>query len=322
MKGLRIIGIFSARLLTVMFLVFPYACQVLAESEKMDVQTFLPLFERNSIVRKVLEVSYSFVCGSEKKDVRLVFDAESGKYYEQEKIYESPETTNVYRLNVVTWDGKEYVRWLRHVSERPGYRALGQGVYEDTGQASIRNGGDKTPYFAEIFYDSVGHPFTKSVLHRNPQLGSLSGDTITIDTTANKFEFSEKSGALEKLVSYTYTKDRRKVAWVMRDLSGHVEQSGVWIPLRIVALYHGVGKTPTQVEISVDPKTLRLLDKADASLFNVSFPMGCSVDDHIRKKSYTVTAIDTLPQDVEAMKKTLEKMLEQAEEQKAAAEQK
>jgi predicted ATP-grasp superfamily ATP-dependent carboligase len=46
------------------------------------------------------------------------------------------------------------------------------------------------------------------------------------------------------------------------------------------------------------------------------------VDDDIGKRSYTVTTIDALPNDVEAVRKALEKMLEQAQEQKAAVEQK
>jgi outer membrane murein-binding lipoprotein Lpp len=51
-------------------------------------------------------------------------------------------------------------------------------------------------------------------------------------------------------------------------------------------------------------------------------PAGCVVSDRIRKKNYITTTVDTLPNDVEAVKQALEKMLEQAEEQKTAVEQK
>lgn len=312
----------SAWLLVIVFIFSPWRCQVLAEGEKLDAQVFLPLFERNSIARKVLDVSYSFVCGADKKEVHLVFDTESGKYYEQEKIYESFETTDVYRLNVVVWDSREYMRWVRHVSEIAGSRVLGSGVYEDPGQVLIKSRGDKIPYFAEIFYDTAGHAYTKSVLQRDPQIVSLSDSTIAIETTANKFEFSKNSGALVKLVSYTHSKNGKKNAWITRELSGHIEQSGVWIPLRIVAFYYGVGKTPAIVEISVDPKTLRLVDTPDNSIFSITMPTGCTVQDEVRKTTYTVTTLDTdPPQDVKALQQMLEQMLEQAEEQKEAVEQ-
>lgn len=119
------------------------------------------------------------------------------------------------------------------------------------------------------------------------------------------------------------TKDNNRMIYETLNLSDHVERSGILVPLRIVrAYYDNSGKMDACYEYSVDPQTLRILDTVDDSVYSVALPTGCHVDDDIRKRSYTVTAVDTLPNDVEAVQKVLEEMLEQAEEQKAAVEQK
>ena len=64
-----------------------------------------------------------------------------------------------------------------------------------------------------------------------------------------------------------------------------------------------------------------MLDAVDVSIFSDVLPAGCVVNDDIEKRVYTISTVDTLPNDVEAVKQVLEKMLEQAEEQKAAVEQ-
>ena len=64
--------------------------------------------------------------------------------------------------------------------------------------------------------------------------------------------------------------------------------------------------------MSVDPQTLRLLDKAeDPSIFSEPLPAGCVVTDEIRKKRYRVTAEGALPDDAEAIQAELP---EQADE--------
>ena len=312
--------------------VFFLMCSVAAKDETLDVQAFLPLFERNTLGRKILDVSYSHTYGanylakgwrSGKQDVRLVFDAETEKYREEVKVYDNPNDADVYRLHVGMWDGKEYVSWIRFVSKRPGSRALSSGVYESPGNAMITSlPFDPIPFFLSFYYDPASRPFAKMVPLQNPQLDDFSGDTITIKTRWNNFIFSKKTSALERLDCYSPGTDDKMIAWRTYDFSEHVEISGVWLPLRIVITERGLDdRLWSKGEFSVDSKTLRLLDKMDdSSIFNETLPAGCFVDDQVRKKSYQVTTADTLPTDVEALTKTLEKMVEQTLEQKEEAE--
>jgi len=312
--------------------VFFWGFSVVAEEGTLDVQAFLPLFERNSIERKILDVSYSFNYEDYssgkvrliKRDVRLVFDAETEKYREEIRDYYNPNDTGNYDLKVNMWDGKEAVVWSRSVSTNRGFRAFGLGTYEYPGHAAIHSQPIiKIPPFVEFYYDMSSLPFAKSVFGQNPKTGGLSGDTIRIETQSNKFEFSKKTGALEKLVYYSINPNKEIVVWKTYEFSDHVEVSGVWMPLRIVETMYQLSSENVyyKTEFSVDPKTLRLLDKVDnPSIFNEALPARCAVNDQIRKKVYTVTTADTLPNDVEALKKALDKMLEQAQEQKKAVE--
>ena len=310
--------------------VFLLTCSVAAEEETLDVQAFLPLFERNSIERKVLDVSYSLTfehnffdkMKSGKRDIHLVFDTDTLKYREERKHYTNPNDTDSYDFKVEVWDGKEAVSLHRPVSPNLGSRVLGRGVYEYPGHVVIQESGNIVPLFAKFYYASYFCPFVKTVHKNSPRLGSLAGNTITIETEFNKFEFSKKTGALERLVYYSITPDQKKVDWETYRFSDHMEVSGVWMPLRIArTLTQPNGSVLLKEEISVDPKTLRLLDKVeDPSIFTETLPAGCAVNDQIRKKIYTVTTADTLPNDVEALRKALEKMAEQALEQKEEAE--
>ena len=112
---------------------------VSAGAETPDVNAYLPLFERNSLGRKVLDVSYSVNCeanssGNEvnfgKWDVRLVFDDGSKKFREEAKYYNSPNDADAYTFVINLWDGKEAVEWHRLVT--PRLRALGGGAFTNT----------------------------------------------------------------------------------------------------------------------------------------------------------------------------------------------
>jgi hypothetical protein len=293
---------------------------VSAKDETQDVYAFLPLFERNSIARKVLDMSYSVNCEGKRldesysfqSDVHLVFDAETGKYRREGRYYPDPADTNSYEFSMQIWNEKEHIRWDRVVDGRPGFRALGAGIYEAPGRATIRGrplGDTVVPLDIVFFFDGFPRTFAETVPKQNPKLVSMAGGTITIETQYNTFVFSKKTGALEK-VEYL---DQGEANVVVK-LSHHVERSGVWIPLRIVFMF-GKENSGHITEISVAPQTLRLLDKVeDDSIFSETLPPRCYVNDDIRKNAYRVTTLDTNPpQDAEAIQKMLDKMLEQTE---------
>ena len=239
------------------------------------------------------------------------------------KYYTSLDDTDNYQLVVDMWDGEAYVSWVRPVSKELGFRALGQGAYEYPGSARIKDQPFfRTPSFVSLYYDASGCLYSKKILSQNPKLRSLAGDTITIETVLNKFEISKKTGILKKIDFYNPNQDNKMIIWKTYELSDHVECSGVWMPLRVVITERGLDERVVyKGEISVDPQTLRLLDTIeDASIFNEMMPAGCLVDDQIRKKIYIVTTADTLPNDVEALRKALERMAEQVLEQKEEAE--
>ena len=304
----------------------PFISPAIAEEEELEIQAFLPLFEKNSLGRKVLEVSYSLNSvvyfsggeGGSTNDICLVFDAETGKYREERKYYNNPNDTNSYRLFVDMWDGEESVSWERTVSTNQGRRALGAGLYEHPGTAVIKPS-HKVPAFASFYYDSSRRPFSEIVPRQNPRLGNFAGDKVIIETEKNRFEFSKKTGALERHDSYFLDKNGKRKgegAYDTYEFSSHVERSGVWLPLRVVAtMRQPDGTVAAKSEISLDPKTLRLLDKVESSRFTETLPAGCGVTDKNRNQRYIVRTADTLPNDVEAVTKALEKMLEQAQEQ-------
>lgn len=322
--------LFAKRSFATILIVSLYVFQVSAEDKTPDIQTYLPLFERNSLGRKILDVRYSFKerqdpdkTFSVKEDVHLVYDVETGKYRIETKEYDRPNETNHYSLAVKIWDGNKSLDWTRHVYPKPGSPFLGGNVHETPGVASI---GSKPPrpLFLDIYYLANDRPLTKVVSEKNSRLTSIAGDAITIETKVSKFLFSKKTGALENIVCYipkSMTNDNERIIHETLNLSNHVECSGFLVPLRIIGiLYDRNGKIDTSYEYSVDPLTIRMLDAVDVSIFSEVLPAGCYVDDDIEKRSYTVTTVDTLPNDVEAVKKVLEKMLKQAEEQKAAVE--
>ena len=317
---------------TVLF-VSLYEFQVSAEEKTPDIQAYLPLFERNSLGRKILDVRYSLkyerhvagVISSGKQDAHLVFDVETGKYREEIKDYGNTSDTNVYSFAVNIWDGNKAVDWTRHVSQKPGSRLLGGNVCEAPGSASIRSYPSR-PIFLFFYYLANDPPLAKALTDKNSRLTSIVGDVITIETVATKFSFSKKTGALEKIISYDNSQppnDNEKIIWNSYNLSNHVECSGFLIPLRIIRNWHDEKmKIKVRDEYFIDPQSLRMLDAVDVSVFSEALQSGCAVNDAIEKRSYRITTVGTLPKDVEAVEKTLEKMLKQAEEQKAAVEQK
>jgi REP element-mobilizing transposase RayT len=297
-----------------------------------DVQTYLPLLERNSITRKVLDVEYSLNyertfngrVTSGKHNVHLVFEADTGKYREEVKYYNDSNDTNDYLLVVDIWNGTEQVSWVRSVSRKFGFRVLEHDMYEHSGSTTIKSRPSvQIPYFASLFYDTSFRPFEKTVLNQDVKFENLSEKTFSLDTLWNRFEFAKKDGALKRFSSFIKEEDGRKLVLEASELTDHVERSGVLIALQIVMHeYNEKGGVVYKGMVSVDPKTLRLLDSVDSSVFSATLPTGCFVRDQIRKRNYTVRTVDTLPNDVEAIKKTLDKMLEQAEAQKAALEKK
>lgn len=305
---------------------FCLAMRVLAQNQQPDIHALLPLFERNTIAKKVLDMQYSIINkgdhlnGSDSIpiNVHLVFDANTGKYYRESRCYSEPANTNIFDLSVSVWNEKEYVKWDRSVSEKLGFRILGPGVYEEPGRATLRARplGEIVPMAIMFFFDKFPRTFAESVPENNPKLGSIDGDKIIIETQHHTFVFSKKTGALEKIKYF----DNGKVnATIM--LSNHVELTGVLIPLKIVFVF-GDEKLGHGAEININPQTVRLFDEVeDDSIFNVSLPSGCFVSDQIGKRAYMVTTLEDPPQDVKALEQMLEQMLEQAEEQKATVEQ-
>jgi hypothetical protein len=301
-----------------------------AQNETSDVLAYLPLFERNSLGRKILDVRYSLkheehrksgTTSSNKRDAHLVFDIETEKYREEIKDYGNTNDTNVYSLAVNIWDGNKSLNWTRHVSQKPGSRH-----HETSGAATILSH-PRRPLFLGFYYVTNKRPLSRMITEKNSRLTSIAGDLITIETVVTKYLFSKKTGALEKIVCSTpkfpnKTNNDEKIIWQTFTLSNHVECSGFLMPLRIIRiLYHENGEIESTDEYSVDPQTLRMLDAVDVSIFGEALPAGCVVNDDIEKRDYIVTTVGTLPNDVEAVKKALEKLLKQAEEQKVAVEQ-
>jgi len=310
----------------------------------MNVQVYLPLLERNSIAGKVLYVTYSLVYeyerngekNSGKKVVHLVFDAGTEKYREETKHYHNSVDENGWRFDVRKWDGKEYLSWDRHIDNELGFRALGNGIYEDPGSARIdvsptlrmvrtKEGeatGIELPEFAKIFYTPwpTYIPFDKVGFILDSKVGDIDADTITLEAESYTFQISKKNGALKRLIfHWSPGADGKRFVVETVDFSNHLECAGVWIPLRITRNNYEPENTIKE-EYFVDPTTLRLLDVVeDSSIFNILLPAGCGVFDKIRKNFYTVTTADTLPADVNALKQVLDKMLEQAQEQKEEA---
>lgn len=325
--------LYAVRTLATILVVSLYLFPVSAEDKTPDIQAYLPLFEKNSLGRKILDVRYSLkheqhrsgATSSGKQEVRLVFDAETGKYREEIKEYDNTNDTNVYSLAVNIWDGNKFVERKRHVSTTPGSRFLGGNVYESPGAASILSQPCQ-PLFLSFYYLGGDLPLAKVISEKNVRFISTDGDVISIETKVSKFLFSKKTGALEKIVSSSAEwpkNDSERKIWQTLELSNHVDCSGFLVPTRILRiLYARNGKIEDKYEYVVDPQMLRLLDAVDVSIFNEALPVGCVVNDDIEKRVYTVSTVDKLPNDVEAVKQALEKMLKQADEQKAAVEQK
>lgn len=315
----------------------PTLCIVLSvfivnpQQGKAENQEFVPFFALNSIDRKVLNVRYSFFYESfeekkksGKRDVHLVFDADSEKFREETKWYDNPNDTNTYLLVVDMWDGKEAVSWTRPVTQIVGFRSLGAGLYESPGSATIRTQTiSKIPYFLSIYYDALFRPLAKMALLQKPKYIESADNRIVLETKPNRFEFSKRTGALEKLVFFCPCMETGKlVKREMYELSHHVEMSGVWVPLEIKTTKWNMDEKLTSTGmLLVDRKTLRLYTKPEDDIFHITLPPGCLVSDQLRKKDYTVTTLSiNPPQDVEALQKMLDSMIDQAEEQKAAME--
>ena len=307
---------------------------VMAEGEA-DIQTVLPLFEKHSLERKILIVNYSAtyelnlpdldITHSGKYDVSLVFDSETGRYREEKKYYNGQDDAELSNIQVDMWNGEESVSWSRSVSANRGYRILGQGVYEHPGKAVIKSQSFWVPTpFASFYWDTAaGSPIAKVLPEQNPKLRVI-GDTITIETKRKKFELSKRTGVLERLDGYSLGEDGERmteVAGGSYEFSDYVERSGVWIPLQIVVTHRDTESGAwTKANFSVDPETLRLLDKVeDESIFNAVLPTGCYVEDEIRNRTYRAKTVGTWL--TEALGQAREQMQELMQNQRKAEEQ-
>lgn len=313
--------------------IYMCVCAALADEKALDIQMYLPLIEKNLFGQKVLDVRYSSKPRQLRKesivypeDVHLVYDAESGRFRQETKEYR-PNETNRYYITVDIWDGNKFLSWRRIAFSEPRSSLPGKIVRETPGAASIISKPPiPLPYLVGIYYLPDARPLSEALTEKNLRRASIVGDTITIETEDIKSSFSKSTGAVHEIIYYFHTlrtKNNNKMFYETLNLSNHVECSGFLVPLRIIRTYYDKsGEVDASYEFSVDPQTLRMLDTVDDSVFSVALPAGCYVDDDIGKRSYTVTTIDALPNDVEAVRKALEKMLEQAQEQKAAVEQK
>lgn len=270
-----------------------------ANDEAPDVRAYLPLFERNSLGRKVLDVRYSDVAG--KKTGHLIFDSDKGKYREEVDDYTVSLNTNIYFNIINVCNGVKYISFQTPVTvtQQSDAGAAGRREFRSSGHAHIEDRAFvRIPEFAAFYYDRRRLPFAKSVYEQRPQIKRLSDDTITLETTKNRFEFSRNSCALRK-IEYLYTNTKAEtIAWRTYELSNPVDCSGTWIPLRIIVTERDLdGKERYRGETTVDPKTLRLMDSVDDSCFEVALPTGCAVQDDVLKKTYVITAPDgNLPQ--------------------------
>ena len=183
-----------------------YVYPVSAEDKTPDIQTYLPLFERNSLGRKILDVRYSFKArrGPDKKfsvkeETHLVYDDETGKYRIEKKEYDRPNETNHYSLVVKIWDGNKSLNWTRNVYPKLGNPFLGRSMRETPGVASIGGNPDR-PFFLYIYYLTNDQPLTKVVSENNSRLTSIAGDAITIETKISKFLFSRLDDCASWLV--------------------------------------------------------------------------------------------------------------------------
>ena len=305
--------------------------------EKADgLQACLPLFRRNSIAGKVLDVAYSANAeiyrdgnvSSNRLDAHLLFDTRTGRYRAETKrdaiINIPPEIqeqlgTLILDKDVAidTWDGKEHVEWHPncHSLERGGmeYRSGSARVSDESVTFSL----SFMRYFGErTSDDEEGRCFcpwdTYISSAKDPTIGHVDGDTVAVETTYYKFEFSKKTGVFKRCTHYHFVWDEEakqarmgeKYVSEIHDFSNHVERNGVWLPLTVVNtspvrkanVWFADGEVKEvslghRIEYSVDPGTLRLLDEAEApSVFSVELPEGCHVTDEIRKEVYRVGA--------------------------------
>ena len=184
-----------ATILVVSLYVFP----VSAEDKTPDIQAYLPLFERNSLGQKILDVRYSVKIRedtdktfSDKQDAHLVYDVETGKYRMELKRYNRPNETNRYLRTVSIWDGNKSMTRMSHVSPEPESPFLGGRMCESPGIAFIKS----RPLFRPFFLDyclTGNRPWAKVISKGNPRLTSIAGDAITIETEFSKFLFLNTS---------------------------------------------------------------------------------------------------------------------------------
>jgi hypothetical protein len=198
-------------------------------------------------------------------------------------------------------------------------------VYEDPGNATIKDkSSPAVPYFVSMYYTFYDFkPFVQVISEGDTIREDIEKGTITYETQCFKFVFLRKDGVLIQMTWFGFHDGGKKWAFRTYEFSNHIECSGIWMPLRITVVSNTPnGEYKRTTEISVDKKSLRLLDTIDDSCFRATMPPGCVVSDKIQKKDYIVTSLETLPNDIEAVKQALEKLLEQAEEQEAAVEKK
>lgn len=189
-----------------------YICvfAAIAEEKALDIQTFLPLIEKNSLGRKILDVRYSFkpreklntskIFVAYPQDVHLVYDAESGKFRQKTKEYR-PNKVNRYYLTVDIWDGNRFLSWRRSVFSEPESSLLGGVVRETSGGASIISKPPRPlPLFVEIYYLPCARPFSEALSEENSLKASMAGETITIETEDIKFSFSRSTGAINEII--------------------------------------------------------------------------------------------------------------------------
>lgn len=288
---------------------------VSAFAESPDIQKYLPLFERNSLGGKILDLRYR-VGG--KATGHIIFDAGTGNFREETPFQTRQDVTLLF---VCMWDGKEFVKLTSAISDVSETHSSKEIPFELPRTAVISDALYRCPSLLSFCCDALGRPISKTVLDDDPKLVAVSGDTITIEGKTRKFEFSKKTSALKRIEDYYFSNSNQRTLYQSYDFSDHVECSGVLIPLRIVNNYIPCNGPQLKNEWCIDPKTLHLLDKVDVNLFHEPLPVGCRVTDQIRKTEYTVTTPDTtLPQDVKSVQMILDAMIDQAEKQMTANE--
>lgn len=281
-------------------------CLLFPQSGKAEDHDFARLFAINAIDKKVIDVCYTFtyesfsknIRNAGKRDIHLVYDSNSGKYREETKWYDNPNDTNTYLFVVEVCDGTEALSWKCPTAPIVGFRSLGEGRFESPGSATINADNiSRVPDFLSMYYETPLRPIATMALLQHPKCVENTETKIVLETIPYRFEFSKKTGALEKLVSSAPGRDPEKLMkMVTYEFSRHVNVSGILMPLEVkITRWDFDGKVTSRGEFHVNQKELRLYDKTDDNTFLFDLPPGCLVNDQIRKREYRVATLDAQP---------------------------